>query len=444
MFKTRAQTTPAISLCVLALGALFFLAPGVGAVPNVTYEVLIPSENGEVEVDHLVIRGGTQEEIGYELGMTGIEKFNAILLPYEDPIYGRAKEEYIRLHDPVLFERIKGVKRAYGLKEDDYSLDPSGLFYMYISTSCSAIYLPPSSTENGHAMGGKNLDWSYDPEGNESADIAAGGIESLLSDPTVFESVLRNRIHVVELYPDDGYATLTLGGSDLENGVSDGINEMGLAVSALQDGDTYTDPIASMAGGTTSGLNFLQMLRSILENCVTVEEAKEHVLINRISMPYIGNHFLIYDRSGNATVIEFSNSSREAIFTDYSSTPVPLTNYAIHLRPDYTKLVPENPKDPHDDYSRMIRLHNYIDAHEGLYNETDIWNAMSLVEANGNASKEGVLTCGTVRLMYTIVTDLDERTLTAKFYLRDGPVSDPVMGTNELVLSDPFDFRLER
>jgi hypothetical protein len=28
----------------------------VGAAPNVTYEVLIPAENGEVEVDHLVIR----------------------------------------------------------------------------------------------------------------------------------------------------------------------------------------------------------------------------------------------------------------------------------------------------------------------------------------------------------------------------------------------------
>jgi len=59
-------------------------------------------------------------------------------------------------------------------------------------------------------------------------------------------------------------------------------------------------------------------------------------------------------------------------------------------------------------------------------------------------AKMGVLTSGTVKLMYTIVTDLDEKTLTARFSLRDGPVSDPVIGTNELILSDPFTFRLDR
>jgi hypothetical protein len=188
----------------------------------------------------------------------------------------------------------------------------------------------------------------------------------------------------------------------------------------------------------------LQMLRSILENCATVEEAKELILTNRISMPFIGQHFFIYDTSGNATVVEFDNASREAIFIDYSNTPVPLTNYALHLRPDYTKLAPENPRDPHDDFLRMGKLHNYIDTHVGSFNETDVWNSMSMIQANANASAEGVLTEGTVRLVYTVATDLDERMMTARFYLRDGHISDPVMGTNELVLSEPFTFQLNR
>lgn len=143
------------------LRLLFILAPGMCAVSNTTYEVLIKPDNGNhTEVDRIVIRGGTEEEIGYELGKIGIEKFNAILVPYDNPIYGKAKEEYIRLHDSVLYERIKGIKRAYGLKADNYSRDPSVLLYILSFPSCSAIYFPPNSTENGHALGGKTWNGS--------------------------------------------------------------------------------------------------------------------------------------------------------------------------------------------------------------------------------------------------------------------------------------------
>lgn len=188
----------------------------------------------------------------------------------------------------------------------------------------------------------------------------------------------------------------------------------------------------------------MQMLRSILENCATVEEAKEWVLVNRISMPFMGLHFMIYDATGNATIVEFNKSSRKAIFTDYRNKPVPITNYAIYLKPDFTKLTPEDARDPHDDYSRMNKLHHYIDIHTGDFNNTDVWNTMSMVEANASASAEGVLTGGTIRLVYKIVNDLNDRTMTVQFYLRDGPLSNPVWGTNELVLSKPFTFRLKR
>jgi hypothetical protein len=215
-------------------------------------------------------------------------------------------------------------------------------------------------------------------------------------------------------------------------------------VTALQDSDTYVDPVTNTAGGRTSGLNSMQMLRSILENCATVEEAKERVLVNRISMPFMGQHFMIYDATGNATIVEFNKSSRKAIFTDYRNTPVPITNYAMYLEPDFTKITPEDARDPHDDYYRMNKLHHYIATHASLFNETDVWNTMSMVEANASASAEGVLTGGTIRLVYKIVTDLNERTMTAQFYLRDGPLSDPVWGTNKLVFSKPFTFRLKR
>ncbi|MDD1761333.1 MAG: C45 family autoproteolytic acyltransferase/hydrolase [Methanothrix sp.] len=439
IFKMRVQKITIIMIFLFVLITPFVLTEAEAIVSNATYDVLIkPNESNQMEVDHIIIRGGTQEEIGYELGRIGIEKFNSILVPYEDPIYGKAKEEYIHLHDPALYERIKGIKRAYGLKEDDYSQDSSVLLYHLSFPSCSAVYFPANLTENGHSLAGKDLEWFFNPEESDFVSIIAS--DNYLS---TLVYPFRARNHVVELYPDNGYATLVLGSSDL-NGLTDGMNENGLGVTALQDSDTYVDPITNIAGGRTSGLNSMQMLRSILENCATIEEAKKHILMSRISMPFMGLHFMIYDASGNATIVEFNKSSREAIFTDYRDVPVPMTNYALYLNPDFTKLIPENTKDPHDDYYRMKKLHAYIDDRVEPFNKTDVWNTMSMVQANANASAEGVLTGGTIRLVYMIVNDLSERTMAARFYLRDGPLSDPIWGTNELVLSKTFAFQLKR
>lgn len=160
-------------------------------------------------------------------------------------------------------------------------------------------------------------------------------------------------------------------------------------------------------------------------------------------MPFIGQHFLIYDESGDITIAEFDNTSREIIFTDYEDRPVKLTNYAVHLRPNGSELTPENPNDPHDDYLRSIELHNYIDTHEGKYNTTNAWKAMAEVQAASDGTSEGVLTGG-VRLLWTVVTDLTDKTMTVKFFLNDGPVIDEKTRTHELNLSEPFTFRLEK
>ncbi|MBN1167097.1 MAG: hypothetical protein JXA44_08195 [Methanospirillaceae archaeon] len=47
---------------------------------------------------------------------------------------------------------------------------------------------------------------------------------------------------VIGIYPEEGYATLVIGTTDLLNGVVDGINEKGRYVAFLQDGDTFNDP----------------------------------------------------------------------------------------------------------------------------------------------------------------------------------------------------------
>ncbi|MBP2132208.1 hypothetical protein J2128_000129 [Methanomicrobium sp. W14] len=277
------------------------------------------------------------------------------------------------------------------------------------------------------------MEWDYNPGLDPFTGIDDGNFED-----TIVEE-MGTLVHVVEIYPDEGYATLVLGTMDLLNGVVDGINEKGLYVATLQDGDTYNDPFSDLAGSTSTGLNFMQVLRSVLEHCATVYEAKQKLSETEIFIPYMGQHFLICDDSGDATIVEFDNETREMIFIDYRDTPVPLTNYAVHLSPDVSVCEPENPDDPHDDYLRSAKLHDYISGHEGEFTEDDAWGEMKEVEANVDAGNETV-----DRLLWRVLTDLTNRTMTVKFFMKDGPINNQTLKTRDLVLSKPFTFSLER
>ena len=418
-----------------------------------TTEVLLNQENGTyMKVIHVVVRGGKEEEIGYELGKVGIEEFNSILLPFDDPVYGEEKEQYIKGYDEDLYGRVQGVKQAYQLGEDNYSYDASFPFYVGGIPLCSAIYFPPVSTEDGHAIAGRNMDWYYNSDQDEFTDVTDLSLFTNNTDinDEKFDELLADRIgtlaHVAEIYPDEGYATLVIGTMDLLTGVVDGLNEKGLYVASLQDGDTYTDAFSDLAGFTTTRLNYMQVLGSILEHCANVEEAKQMLTESQVIMPFMGVHFLICDDSGAATIAEYDNESRELIFIDYKDTAVPLTNYAIHLRPDISQYPPENPNNAHDDYLRSAKLHDYISDHEGAFTTDDAWKAMKMVEANADLSPEEVMAGEneTDRLLWTIVTDLTDRSMTVKFFLKDGPINNETYRTHDLVLSEPFTFKLER
>jgi deoxyxylulose-5-phosphate synthase len=106
-----------ILLIVSLLSGNFALAvpadEGSGA--QTTTKVLLKKETGTyLEVIHVVVRGGTQKEIGYKLGKAGIEEFNSILLPFADATYGEEKELYIKGYDDVLYERMLESGRHTG------------------------------------------------------------------------------------------------------------------------------------------------------------------------------------------------------------------------------------------------------------------------------------------------------------------------------------------
>ena len=406
--------------------------------PHVTRRVLLTASRGDV--DHIVIRGGTWEAIGYGLGKLAREKYGVKLLSFTSPAVGKEKEAYIRAVYPCLAEKIRGIKRAYGIDPADTSVDASILPLTAMAPACSALFLPPSMTASGHALSGRNTDWVAAPGTDGKKKFPENSLEAIMTN-------LLGQAYVLELYPDNGYATLVLGSTELANVFTDGINEMGLVVQLLQDDEDLNtaDPEAPLGGGKSTAISFSHAMRMVLEQCATVAEAKEK--LRAVTMTVFGlaaMHALIFDTSGNAVVVEIDTKRNRVVFTDYKNTPVPLTNYAVHLHPDVTAMVPKYPDEPYDDTVRRRKLHDFAAGHAGKFTADDVWKAMALVEANMDTAPDPHFTGEIFRPVWTVVTDACDRSMVVKYFLRDGPGYDPARKAHETVYAEPFTFRLRR
>jgi hypothetical protein len=79
----------------------------VASAPNVTCKILL--NGSQIVIDHIIIRGGTSEEIGYELGKIGKDTYGAVLVPFSNSTVGKEKETYIRSVDPSLADKTTGI-----------------------------------------------------------------------------------------------------------------------------------------------------------------------------------------------------------------------------------------------------------------------------------------------------------------------------------------------
>ena len=116
-------------------------------------EVILPKHDDTYqEVRHIVLKG-SDVEIGKALGdIARLEYRVSEPFPYADAIYARAHREYIKDNYPILFERMKGVARSYGLAEDDESHNTSCLLYFLTKPGCSVVFFPPEFTTTGHPL----------------------------------------------------------------------------------------------------------------------------------------------------------------------------------------------------------------------------------------------------------------------------------------------------
>jgi hypothetical protein len=142
---------------------------------------------------------------------------------------------------------------------------------------------------------------------------------------------------VVELHPDDGYASIVIGIMDLMGGM-DGINEAGLTVALLADNET---PEPEPTGRPQVGLSEQQVVRYLLDRCATVDEAKEALLLAKHYYFFTPCHFLVADRTGASFVWEHSPRRNHEVIVEAdpgSSGRLVCTNHLLHRWPDPEQL----------------------------------------------------------------------------------------------------------
>ncbi len=380
-------------------------------------EILIPKRKNEyLEVREIAVKG-SDYKIGKDLAEIGIETYDVRLDQYSDPVYGKARQGYMQRNFPALAERALGVADAFQLALHETSYDTTVLPFDLGDIACSAIYFPPTITENKHPCVCHNLDW-YEASVPE-LEAAWVGIKGKPARKSL------SRISAVEFYPEKGCNAVQLGSHDLLNPPMDGINEKGLFVTILTDLQGLKTPMP-FGGAIDTGISFAQLTSMLLNKCSTVEKAKFEILQQRIYFPFRAQHFLIGDTGGNVTLFEIDGKSGLYYFTDGKpDQPFIVTNHTVHMYPDPSKFPKYDPQEEYNTFNRWNRLDGYVQKHEGAFTKEDMFEAMSLVYSHYKDSKaSGGSFPFTERTMYSYVADIAEKNISIKFYSRDGPPED--------------------
>ena len=369
---------------------------------------------------------GTQREIGCKMAEIAQNRYGVTLATNVSPDYGKARYAYLEKNYPALLERSRGVLDAYGLKDNDPSVDPTALMYSLGNIGCSMIYFPGSTTENGHAMAIRNMDFT------------CGSISQLMGMPRQSgQPDIFGEIYVVISRPNEGYSYLYLSSMDMLNGVLDGINEHGLTIYGLVDHGVPQNRIKA-AGNMVIGLNPLQTMRLVLETCRNCEEAKQVLLTNKIFDVIKGMHYLVGDAQGNSFIFEVNKTDEQAYIQDGKGRPQIMTNSTIWNMPPLDQF-PQTFTDPYDSLNRYRILTQAINSQTGKYSESFMVSAAESVFPRKSSGDLGGPAMA-LRPLWQVIYDMSEPSMKVRFWLKDTGTDDS--GNPVLALSKWYEFRL--
>jgi len=438
MKQTRQVRVPplvllSLSLLVLAMHldvhAQGTLCTGKGPQFQFSEEVILPRGEGEFATVRHIVMGGSNQAIGRKLAEIAKERYNVRLAKNPDPIYGKARLEYIERNYPILLERMKGVAAVYGLDVTDPVYDQSSLPYnLGPPASCSMICFPGSTTDTGHGLIVRSMDYADGTLSEILGKERQPGEGDMFAEP-----------YVMEVYPEEGYASLYMSCLDMLSGAWDGINSQGLCVFGLVDlGRPRNDVMTS--GSRLIGLHPPQVMRLLLDTCANVEEAKITMLGNRIYDVVQGIHYLVADRHGNSFIFEVSHEDQRAYITENGGKVQVMTNSPVWALPPPEKF-PKKFDGEYDSLYRYQTLQQLLKEYKGKYTFEFMVKANEQVFPRKAAQRLGGPAM-TLRPLWQVVYDQTDVAMRIRFWLKDGNTD--AEGHAELIMSNWSDFSLSR
>ncbi|GAA1295187.1 hypothetical protein GCM10009609_75810 [Pseudonocardia aurantiaca] len=373
------------------------MTPMTPTVPSVHRDVVAGSA-ADFMLVRRVVAAGSQVEIGRALAEEARAAYGWAPVP-ADRTLARARRRWFERNWPQHHARLQGAAQACGVdfEADAFHLD--GLTGVPDGSACSAAYCPPRQTAEGHALLGRNYDFFT---------TSQAALFAMMSGRQVKDSAppMASRPYVLESAPDDGPATTLLTMSELDSAM-EGVNEHGLAVALLvADGENVKPPVDA---GPQVGLASTQLPRFLLDTCASVEEAKAALLDAKQYDLGAALHYLVGDATGAAFVWEHGAGGDEHVTE--SDGALCVTNHLLHRHRDVAALPEDNPETMLS-YGRYRSLH----ASTGGAMSADRLRE-SLDEIRFDAATSDPYP---VRTLWRTVFDLQERMMSAHFYLGDG------------------------
>ena len=414
---TRMIVTTGLLLCgllVIALGTV------TGSSDIVCEERVVAGGPDQFMMVRHVVLKGSNYAVGKKLGEIVIKNEDSGPVPSEARRRNRLQHEYVARDYPILYERMQGLADAFGVSVDDDAYDLSNLPQLHLfRPGCSGVFYPGRFTENGHGIMSRNFDFTT---GTITGKRPASNQMPAMARPYIFE-----------IYPDQGYASISICAFELLGGVLDGINSEGLAVAIFADDETASE----LGLHPTNGIGFheLQSMRYLLDNCSNVEEAKDAMLYHKHYYSFVPCHYLIADADGNSFVFEFSPYRNGTAIVD-GDGPQCITNHPVSEYEAIEDLPAESQISTYERYRTLSRA-TQVDKKFSLEEMISI-NSSVAVPPRASGSE----TYAPGRTLWHSIYDVDERSLRVKFYLGEKP--DPAAEQDMILEYSPYlDFALE-
>lgn len=391
-------------------------------------EPIFEFKDGDYCKPHHIIVDGSYEEIGFDLATIAKNDYGCKLGIYDYPIFAQGRKAYMDLHWPEMAARSKGVRKAYGLSENDVVYDATSLPYDWLDpqrdntqadlTTCSATILPTEKTENGGVFVSRNWDMM----------ALVMWTEILGKTPPGGAYRIGERYMVTEIRPDNGYKSIYLGGMEALHPFLDGINEKGLYVTMFHDPQSIGHEAGGASGLNFAGIPISQSVALLLDTCTTVEEAKLKILSNRLCQAIFRCHLLIADASGNATVFEINGNGEYVFVNREANEPLFVTNHAIGEYPEPSAYPEFDRHAEHNTFARQLILRDCYAGLKAPFKEEDATAMMESVHCSFTDTKKAE--SGPMeRTLSNATSDLKNKTISVRWYLGDVA---PIDGTNHM------------